>query len=180
MQLKQTCKTADIDSGLDEVLNTISHPDFQRFRENLDEYEAFGDFGAKPTHPGINLVGPNAELAAESIFVRQYRAALVLLGCVTSADMARGAGQPLSLAKSVSNTRPGVYAIFVGAAVNHIGIYKLGLDKVHSDYGGIPMKLAPGSRLENEAKPIADAWCCNQTLGEIADMYYLSEPPEQY
>lgn len=180
VSLNGTCKSTDIDSGLQEVLETISHPEFALFRKNLDEYEAFGDFGAKPTHPGTNLTGPNAELAGESIFVRQYRAALVLLGRVTSPDMARGAGEPLSLAKAVSNTRPGVYAIFVGAAINHIGIYKLGLDKVHSDYGGVPMKLAPGSRLENDTSPVADAWRCNQTLGEIADMYYLSEPPEKY
>ena len=122
----------------------------------------------------------NAALAAESIFVRQYRAALVLLGRVTSPDMVRGAAAPLSLAEAQTNTRPGVYAIFVGAAINHIGIYKLGLDKVHSDYGGIPMKLAPGSRLEDNAVPVADAWRCNQTLGEIADSFYLSNPPATY
>lgn len=180
IELRSTCRAADIDNGLEEVLKTISHPDFARFRMNLDEYEAFGDFGAKPTHPGTNLTGPHAELAAESIFVRQYRAALVLLGRITSPDMARGAGQPRSLATAISNTRPGVYAIFVGAAINHIGIYKLGLDKVHSDYGGIPMRLAPGSRLENDAMPVADAWRCNQTLGEIADLYYLSEPSATY
>lgn len=178
--LNSSCKSVDIDNGLQEVIDTISHPDFTKFRKNLDEYEAFGDFGAKPTHPGTNLIGPNAHLAAESIFVRQYRAALVLLGRVVSPDMARGAGQPVSLANAVSNTRPGVYAIFVGAAINHIGIYKLGLDKVHSDYGGIPMKLAPGSRLEDDAIPIADAWRCNQTLGEIANMLYLADPPVTY
>lgn len=170
----------DVESGLSEVLAAISHPDFARFRANLDTYEAFGDFGAKPTHPGTNLIGPNAALAAESIFVRQYRAALVLLGRVTSPDMVRGAAAPLSLAEAQTNTRPGVYAIFVGAAINHIGIYKLGLDKVHSDYGGVPMKLAPGSRLEDNAEPVADAWRCNQTLGEIADSFYLSNPPATY
>ncbi len=88
--------------------------------------------------------------------------------------------KPLSLAEWKTNTRPGVYAIFVGAAINHIAIYKLGLDKVHSDYGGIPMRLAPGSRLEDGATPVADAWRCNQTLGEVADMLYLTEPPKEY
>lgn len=180
LSLNATITSAHVDQGLADVLAAISHPDFARFRHNLDLYEGFGDFGAKPTHPGTNLIGPNAALAAESIFVRQYRAALVLLGRVTSPDMARGAGQPLSLARAKTNTRPGVYAIFVGAAINHIGIYKLGLDKVHSDYGGIPMSLAPGSRLEDDAKPVADAWRCNQTLGEIADTYYLANPPSAY
>lgn len=83
------------------------------------------------------------------MFVRQYRAALILLGRITSPEMAGGANQPesLTLAKASTNTRPGVYQTFVGAAINHVGIYKLGTDKVHSDYEGIPMKLAPGSRL---------------------------------
>lgn len=96
--------------------------------------------------------------------------------------MARDASDPssLSLVNSGTNTRPGVYNIFVGAAINHIGIYKLGLDKVHSDYGGIPMKLAPGSRLENDMSPIVEAWRCNQTLGEVADIYYLADPPSEY
>jgi hypothetical protein len=169
-----------ITSSMHDVTTAISHPQFKRFRENLDAYEAFGDFGAKAVHPGTNLIGPNKALAAESIFVRQYRAALVLFGRITSPDMERGAHQPLSLAKAATNTRPGVYAIFVGAAINNIGIYKLGLDKVHSDYGGIPMKLAPGSRLEDDAVPIADAWRCNQTLGEIANTYYLANPPAEY
>lgn len=180
VNLTDSTTSVEIDNGIQDVIDTISHPDFARFRQNLDAYEAFGDYGAKATHPGTNLIGPNAALAAESIFVRQYRAALVLLGRITSPDMARGAGQPLSLANATTNTRPGVYAIFVGAAINHIGIYKLGLDKVHTDYGDIPMKLAPGSRLENDATPVADAWRCNQTLGEIADSYYLAEPPKTY
>jgi hypothetical protein len=162
------------------ILAAIRHPVFSRFLSNLDAYEEFGDFGAKPTHPGTNLVGPNAKLAAESIFVRQYRAALVLLGRLSSPEMAKGAAQPLSLAQWQTNTRPGVYAIFVGAAINHIAIYKLGLDKVHSDYGGVPMRIAPGSRLEDGASPIADAWRCNQTLGEVADIFYLSEPQQEY
>jgi len=171
---------SDLDEKFKSIVETLRHPKFSRFVANIDAYEAFGDFGAKPTHPGTNLIGPNAKLAAESIFVRQYRAALVLLGRLVSPEMALGASKPLSLADWKTNTRPGVYAIFVGAAVNHIAIYKLGLDKVHSDYGGIPMKLAPGSRLEDGANPVADAWRCNRSLGEIADVLYLSEPHDQY
>jgi len=169
-----------LDGSFSQIQEVVRHPQFSRFLANLDAYEEFGDFGAKPTHPGTNLVGPNAKLAAESIFVRQYRAALVLLGRLTTPEMAQGASKPLSLAEWKTNTRPGVYAIFVGAAINHIAIYKLGLDKVHSDYGGIPMKLAPGSRLEDGAVPVADAWKCNQTLGEVADILYLSEPQTEY
>lgn len=173
-------KRTSLDSTYRLVRDTLSHVEFKDFLKNLDAYEGFGDFGAKPTHPGTNLIGPNARLAAESIFVRQYRAALVLLGPLTSPEMVAGAAVPSGLAGTSTNTRPGVYAIFVGAAINHIGIYKLGLDKVHSDYGGVPMKIAPGSRLEDGAKPVADAWRCNQTLGEVADILYLSEPPTSY
>ena len=175
LSIRAAMKTADIDGSYQAALELISHPQFERFRKNLDAYEAFGDFGAKATHPGTNLVGPNATLAAESIFVRQYRAALVLLGRLTSPDMARGAGTPKSLAETSTNTRPGVYAIFVGAAINDIGIYKLGLDKVHSDYGGVPMKLAPGSALENGAAVVADARRCNETLGQVANLLYLNK-----
>jgi hypothetical protein len=167
--------TKQVDDSFQAVHELILHQQFATFRKNLDLYEAFGDFGAKAVHPGTNLTGPNAALAAESIYVREYRAALVVIGRVASPDMARGAGKPLSLAEAETNTRPGVYNIFVGATINDIGIYKLGLDKVHSDYGGIPMKLAPGSRLEDGAEPVADAWTCNETLGRIANTFYLAK-----
>lgn len=167
--------TGDVSAAVDEMLAVISAKEFVQFRRNLDLYEAFGDFGSKAVHPGTNLVGPNQRLAAESIFVRQYRAALVLMGRISSPDMARGAARPVSLAEVPTNTRPGVYANFVGAAINNIGIYKLGLDKVHSDYGGVPMALAPGSRLETGVEPLQDAWRCNQTLGEMAKILYLAD-----
>ena len=147
-EIRKPSTHAELDGNFDSIRKTLLAPDFARFLANMDAYEEFGDFGAKPTHPGTNLIGPNAKLAAESIFVRQYRAALCLLGRLTSPEMAFGAGKPLSLAQWKTNTRPGVYAVFVGAAINHVAIYKLGLDKVHSDYGGVPMRLAPGSRLE--------------------------------
>lgn len=165
---------ADVDTVLQPILDLISQPQFSTFRANLDKYEAFGDFGPKAVHPGTNLIGPNRELASESIFARQYRSALVFAGRISSPDMARGAGEPLSLAESVTNTRPGVYEKFVNATINNVAIYKLGLDKVHSDYGGVPMRVAPGSRMEDGASPVADSWRCNQTLGEIANLYYLT------
>lgn len=174
-KIQSNHSTKDIDDGISSVMELIKQKEFKTFIDNLDLYEAFGDFGAKGIHPGTNLTGPNAQLAAESIFVRQYRAALVLLGRIVSPDMARGASEPKSLAETLTNTRPGVYAIFVGATVNNIGIYKLGLDKVHSDYGGVPMKLAPGSKLENGAEPVADAMRCNQTLGDLANLLYLNK-----
>ena len=164
----------DVDQALSSMIDLISHQRMRVFRENLDRYEAFGDFGPKAIHPGTNLIGPNKELASESIFARQYRAALVFVGRVSSPDMARGAADPVSLAQAPTNTRPGVYEKFVTATINNVAIYKLGLDKVHSDYGGVPMALAPGSRMETGVEPAADAWRCNQTLGEVANLFYLT------
>jgi hypothetical protein len=163
-----------VDEILRPITELISHQQLATFRRNLDKYEAFGDFGPKAVHPGTNLIGPHRDLASEVIFARQYRAALCLLGRISSPDMAHGATQALPLTRSVTNTRPGVYEKFVNAAVNNVAIYKLGLDKVHSDYGGIPMGVAPGSRLETGAQPVADSWRCNQTLGEIANLFYLT------
>lgn len=54
----------DVDNTLSDHLSLMSYQDFSKFRENLDEYEEFGDFGAKCVHPGTNLTGPNARLAA--------------------------------------------------------------------------------------------------------------------
>lgn len=170
----------DVDSVLRSDIEIISHPHLKKFRENLDEYEEFGDFGLKAIHPGTNLTGPNARLAAESIFVRQYRAALILFGRLSSPGMADGAATPAILGSLRKQTRPGVYHVFIGAAMSHMGVFKLGLDKVHSDYGGIPMKLAPGSRLENDASPVVDSWRGNQTLGEIANIFYLADAPGTY
>jgi hypothetical protein len=166
---------AEADKSFEVVSDAMGQPEFEKFRKNLDAYEEFGDFGSKPTHPGTNLIGKNAKLCAESIFVRQYRSSLVLLGRIVSPDMKRGASAPQSLNTSISNTRPGVYMLFVGASINDVGLYKLALDKVHSDYGGVPMRLAPGSRLEDDAKAVADAWNCNKTLGDIANAMYLAK-----
>jgi hypothetical protein len=173
LSINLAMKTRQVDEEMGSILSLISHPDFVRFRSNLDSYEDFGDFGPRCIHPGTNLIG-NTRLAADSIFARQYRSGLVLLGRVASPDMARGASTPTALSRSQTNTRAGVYGNFVGAAINNIAIYKLGLDKVHSDYGGVPMRVAPGSRLENGTDPLADAWKCNQTLGEIAKTFYLA------
>jgi hypothetical protein len=164
----------DVDERLGPIESLLSERRFGRFRKNLDTYEAFGDFGPKAIHPGTNLIGPNRELASESIFARQYRAALIFVGRVSSPEMAEGAAEPLSLAERRTNTRPGVYEKFVTARTSNVAIYKLGLDKVHSDYGGVPMKLAPGSRMEDGTEPLADAWRCNQTLGEIGKLFYLT------
>jgi hypothetical protein len=71
--------------------------------------------------------------------------------------------------------KPGVYSVFLSAFLLNIGIYKLGIDKAHSDYGGVPMKLSPGSRLETGISPIVDSTRLNRTLAELAVAFYVPE-----
>ena len=77
----------------------------------------------------------------------------------------------------MTDPKPGVYTPFLTAYISNVEVYQLGLDKVHSDYGGIPMKLAPGSRLETGATPIVDSTRLNRSLAEIAFAYYTAPHP---
>ncbi len=63
-EIKKPSTMALLDSNFSKIQETIRHPEFAKFLSNLDAYEEFGDFGAKPTHPGTNLVGPNGVAAA--------------------------------------------------------------------------------------------------------------------
>lgn len=143
--------------------------------KNVRVYERFGDFRDKCVHPGVNLTGPHIQLASEFMFIRAYRSSLIALGRVFDPEMAGGglslwdAKEPLHI-----DTKPGVYAVFLNAYLLNVGIYQLGLDKVHSDYGGVPMALAPGSKLETGISPIASAARANQTLAEVAFAFYVT------
>jgi hypothetical protein len=160
---------------------TFASPEMSRWAANVRDYERFGDFRDKCVHPGVNLRGPHAQLASEYLLLRAYRSSMILLGPIFDPDMSaaatgnarfRGDPDPLSV-----DPKPGVYSPFLLAHILGIDIYQLGLDNVHSDYGGIPMKRAPGSRLENGIEPIADATRLNRTLAELAFAFYMS--PEQ-
>ncbi|ALA51808.1 hypothetical protein CAY60_012940 [Shouchella clausii] len=148
---------------------------FTQWTENVKVYERMGDFRDKCIHPGTNLTGPHRQLASEFVMIRAYRSSLTGLAPVFDADMAKGAEDlwdsqdPLSI-----DTKPGVYTVFLSAYILNVGIHKLGLDKVHSDYGGVPMKLAPGSKLETGINPIVDSRRANQTIAEIAYALFLS------
>lgn len=140
---------------------------------NVVAYERFGDFRDKCVHDGTNLSGPRKALASEYLLIRAYRVSLITLGRVFDPSMGAGAqslkaDDPLSL-----DTKPGVYSVFLSAYALNISLYQLGLDKVHSDYGGVPMRRAPGSRLEGNAQePIIDATNLNRLLAALAAAYY--------
>lgn len=166
---------------ISEFAATFAGPEMSRWAANFRDYERFGDFRDKCVHPGTNLRGPHSRLASEYLLIRAYRQSLILLGPIFDPDMSAaatgkatfmGSRAPLSI-----DPKPGVYSAFLLAYILGIEVYQLGLDKVHSDYGGIPMQRAPGSRLENGAKPIADAIRLNRALAELAFALYMS--PEQ-
>ncbi len=95
------------------------------------------------------------------------------MGRIFDDEMSAGAHSIDTSDALMLDTKPGVYSAFLSAYGLNIGLYQLGLDKVHSDYGGVPMQLSPGSRLENGANPVVDATQLNHTLAMLAGMYYL-------
>lgn len=140
-----------------------------------------GDFRDKCIHDGTNLTGPNKQLASEYVLIRAYRKSLITMGRIADPAMYKhtlGGMSPLVAANPLTtDPKPGVYTPFLTAYVSNVEVYQLGLDKVHSDYGGIPMAMAPGSRLETGAIPAVDSTRLNRTLAEVAFAYYTSPNP---
>ncbi|PSR57397.1 hypothetical protein AHMF7605_20890 [Adhaeribacter arboris] len=147
---------------------------FYSWTQNIKVYQRFGDFRDKCVHDGTNLTGTNPKLASEYLLIRAYRSSLTFLGAVFDEDMYLSAGDTLVNADFPlkRDPKPGVYTPFLNAYFLDIGIYKLGLDKVHSDYGGVPMKVAPGSRLENGTQPIIDSKNANVTIANLAALFF--------
>jgi hypothetical protein len=103
------------------------------------------------------------------------------MGRIADAGMYKhtlGSTLPLIASNPLStDQKPGVYTPFLTAYFSNVEVYQLGLDKINSDYGGIPMKIAPGSRLETGASPIVDAARLNRALAELAFAYYVVPHP---
>ena len=111
--------------------------------------------------PGTNLTGQYKQLASEYLLVRAYRASLVALGRAFDQDMIPDSDETVRRSSAKEplkcDPKPGVYAPFLSEYMLDNEIYQLGLDKVHSDYGGIPMNVEPGSSLETGIDPIFDS-----------------------
>lgn len=170
-----TASAIDCDAALDEVMTRLQSAPFDVWAKNVQQYERFGDFRDKCVHDGTNLVGDNPQLASEYLLVRSYRASLISMGRIFDPDMKYGAAAVWTWDSALPvDPKPGVYMPFLTAYILNVGVYQLGLDKVHSDYGGIPMALKPGSRLENGAShPVVyDARRANQSLSEISRLFY--------
>lgn len=165
---------------LDEVFSPFyklqKHQDFHFWFQNIEALLQFGDLGPKSVHPGMNLSGENPHLVSDYIVWRKYRLAMVLLGRFVSDEMSKavlpmkGPLRPLE-----NNAKPGVYSIYVLAYKLNISLYQLVLDKVYSDYGGIPMEKSPGSRLETGRSPVIDATKAIRAAADLAHAFFLSE-----
>src|SRR5262249_23925274 len=135
----------------------------------------------KCVHNGTNLTGPSPALASEYVLIRAYRKSLITMGRIADVDMYKhtlGTMSPMMASVPLTtDPKPGVYTPFLTAYISNVEVYQLGLDKVHSDYGGIPMAVAPGSRLETGASPIVDSTRLNRTLDELAFAYYVNPQP---
>ena len=148
---------------------------FRRFKSwnaNIQTYLRFGDFRDKCVHDGTNLTGENVQLASEYILIRAYRASLIELAAIGDPEMHKIYGLKSMETGILSDPKPGIYTPFLSAYYLNIGIYRLGLDKVHSDYGGIPMKKAPGSKLETGIEPVYNSDRANRTLADLAAMFF--------
>ncbi|MGQ2370574.1 hypothetical protein ACT53J_07115 [Citrobacter braakii] len=161
------------------IIQTL--PQYEKFKTNIIFYLRMGDFRDKCIHDGTNLTGPLPALASEFVLIRAYRKSLMMLGRIADIDMYKhtlgGMSPMMAAVPLMTDPKPGVYTPFLTAYISNVEVYQLGLDKVHSDYGGIPMKLAPGSRLETGATPIVDSTRLNQSLAEIAFAYYTAPHP---
>ena len=175
---------SEINAAFSEFEKIIQvHPRYAKFKANIVFYLRMGDFRDKCIHDGTNLTGPFPALASEFVLIRAYRKSLMMLGRIADLDMYKhtlgGMSPMMASLPLTTDPKPGVYTPFLTAYISNVEVYQLGLDKVHSDYGGIPMKLAPGSRLETGGTPIIDSTRLNRGVAEIAFAYYtVSVLPE--
>ena len=164
----------EVDEALAPLAALRDDRDYRVYIENLESYMAFGDYGPKSVHPGTNLVGEDADKVANYLVWREYRVDMTargrpfLPGMIGATDGAEG---PLTI--NNGDSKPGVYSLFIMAHQLDISVYELVLDKVYSDYSGVPMERAPGSRLETGADPVVDASRGIETAAEVAETFYL-------
>lgn len=88
-------------------------------------------------------------------------------------EMGQAASVTGPLVPGVNDSKGNVYHLFVSGVVNGVRLHRLIIDKIHSDYGGVPMAVAPGSRIETGINPVFDSTAVNRTCGDVASALYL-------
>ncbi|KAJ4347799.1 uncharacterized protein N0V89_009169 [Didymosphaeria variabile] len=143
--------------------------------KNVVSYLRMGDFRDKRIHNGTNLTGDHTLLASEFVPLSNYRVSLVTSGKIFDLAMAGGAHETHLQTPLLIDSKPGNYSPFLLAYGHNIVLTQLGIDKVHSDYSGVPMKIAPGSRMENGAKPVVDSTNLNRSLALVSAFFYAPD-----
>ncbi|KAF4620137.1 hypothetical protein G7Y89_g14684 [Cudoniella acicularis] len=149
-----------VDLSLDNSKNKDANDKLMAFgREVRSSYSAF------------------AEMCEPSEFVplRNYHVGLVMAGKVMDAAMSAGACNTNTNAPLKHDTKPECYTPFLVVYGANIAIQQLGINKVHSDYGGIPMQLRPGSCLETSATPVFDSTNFNRVLSLVSAVLYAPD-----
>lgn len=166
---------SEIDSFLQPFINRLRETPYSRFIENVRRFLKFGSLQGKCQHDGENLTGQYRDRVAEQLGYFASSVSMILLGSLFC-DLSRTAVAPsFSLweqPEPMSLVTPSIASPYLLAHVADIELYQLILDKVHSDYRGLRMKQPAGSMLENGAKAIKSAYRANQTLAEIAVLFY--------
>ncbi|KAF2280034.1 uncharacterized protein EI97DRAFT_498320 [Westerdykella ornata] len=181
-----TAKSIKVDMSLDNSKNKSANEHllafgkdvrnaYPTFANNVQTYLRMGDFRDKCIHHGTNLTGTNPLLAAEFIPLRNYRVSLIMSGKVMDPNMSAGASHTHLTAPLNHDNKPGSYTPFLVAYAANVVLHQLGIDKVHSDYGGIPMKLKPGSRLETGVSPLVDSTNFNHALSLVSALLYAPD-----
>lgn len=166
--------TDELKAKSEQIREHINSPFFAKLKSNISEYQRFGDFRDKAIHPGTNLTGDNPALMSELMTVRAYRASMIHLGWIFDEDMQPGPHREFDSGLPVTrNSKSGVYAIFLNAYISGVESYRLSLDKVHSDYSGVPLRRGAGSRMETGSVPILDADRANLALADLSLIFYL-------
>ncbi|KAF2440241.1 hypothetical protein P171DRAFT_475754 [Karstenula rhodostoma CBS 690.94] len=143
--------------------------------KNVVSHLRMGDFRDKRIHNGTNLTGGHTLLASEFVPLSNYRVTLVTSGKIFDPAMTGGAHETNIQTPLLIDSKPGNYSPSLLAYGHNIVLTKLGMDKVHNDYGGVPMKIAPGSRMENGVTPVVDSTNLNRSLALVSAFFYAPE-----
>lgn len=163
---------------LKPAISMLQEERYTCFVQNVISLLKLGNCWSKCIHSGQNLAGNDVQVVSDYIKVHQGVASMILLGRIFDTKMAKSEYQKAGFslwsekAPLIYDHKPGVYETFLLAYLANIELYQLVLDKVHSDYGGIPMRARPGSMLETGKTPIKSAYKANRTLAEIATALY--------
>jgi len=134
-----------------------------------------GDFRDTRIQNGTNLTGDHTLLVSEFVPLSNCRVTLVTLDKIFDPAMAGGAHEKNLQTPFLVDSKPGNYTPFLLAYGHNIVLNQLDIDEVHSDYSGVPMKIAPGSRMENGATPVVDSTNANRTLALVSAFFYASD-----